>query len=62
MNDPVKFSPSQLVSSTQLARGLSQQLDKAMKVPLFIQRDQEVQWVLMSLDEYRRIIDKEKGH
>jgi PHD/YefM family antitoxin component YafN of YafNO toxin-antitoxin module len=59
MNDPVKFSPSQLISSTQLARGVSQQLDKATKAPLFIQRDQEVQWVLISLDEYRRMLRKE---
>ena len=58
MDDKVKFSPEQLVSSTQLARNLSQQFDKASKHPLFIQRNQDVEFVLLSLKEYRRILDK----
>jgi hypothetical protein len=56
----VKFSPEQLVSATQLARNLSKHLNDALSYPLFIQRDQEVQWVLLSLDEYRKIVG-EKG-
>lgn len=59
MDDKVKFSPEQLVSSTQLVRNLSQHLDRASEYPLFVQRDQKVEWVLMSLEEYRRIIDRE---
>lgn len=53
----VKFSPDQLASSTQLARNLSHHLNNALKYPLFIQRDQEVQWVLMSLKEYIKIME-----
>ena len=58
-NDPVKFSPYQLVTSTYLARNLSQQLDSARKDPIFIQREQEIQWVLLNIDEYRRLLIKE---
>jgi len=56
----VKFSPDQLVSSTQLVKGFSKRLNGALKKPLFIQRDQKVQWVLMSLKEYAKIIEKEE--
>lgn len=59
MNDKIKFSPEQLVSSTQLVRNLSQQLEKASKYPLFIQRNQEVDWVLLSIKEYERIVISE---
>lgn len=61
LDKKVKFAPEQLVSSTQLVRKLSQHLEAALNYPLFIQRGQEVQWVLMSLDEYRKIIKKEIG-
>lgn len=54
----VKFSPEQLVSATKLARNVSDILNTALKYPLFIQRDQEVQWVLMSLKEYRENTEK----
>ena len=59
IDDPVKFSPHQLVTSSYLARNLSQQLDLARKSPIFIQRDQEVQWVLLDINEYRRLLNKE---
>ena len=55
----VKFSPEQLVSATKLARNVSEILNTALKYPIFIQRDQEVQWVLMSLKEYKKIAEKE---
>lgn len=58
MKDKVKFSPEQLVSSTKLARNVSDTLNNSLKYPLFIQRDQKVQWVLMSLKEYTNIIEK----
>ena len=58
MEDKVKFSPKQLISSTQLVRNLSKHLEQALDYPLFIQRKQEVEWVLLSLEEYRRIIGK----
>jgi len=54
----VKFSPEQLASTTQIARNLSKYFNDALKSPLFIQRDQEVQWVLMSLKEYKKIMEK----
>lgn len=59
IDDPVKFSPHQLVTSSYLARNLSQQLDLAKKNSIFIQRDQEVQWVLLGIDEYRILLNKE---
>jgi len=58
LSDKDKFSPEQLVSSTQLVKKLSHYLETASRYPLFIQRGQEVQWVLLSLKEYRRIIGK----
>ena len=54
----VKFSPEQLASATYLARNISDSLNIALKYPLFIQRDQKVQWVLMSLKEYTRLMEK----
>ena len=54
----VKFSPDQLASTTQIARNLSKYFNGALKSPLFIQRDQEIQWVLMSVKDYGKIIGK----
>ena len=59
IDDPVKFSPYQLVTSSYLVRNLSQQLELARKNPIFIQREQDVQWVLLNIDEYRRLLNKE---
>ena len=56
----VKFSPEQLASTTQIARNLSKYFDGALKRPLFIQRDQEVQWVLISLKEYKEIVGNDE--
>lgn len=61
MDDKVRFSPDQLISATQLVRKLSFNLDKALRKPLFIQRNHEVEWVLMSLDEYRKLMRDKKG-
>ena len=55
----VTFSPEQLASTTQIARNLSKYFNDALRSPLLIQRGQEPQWVLMSLKEYKRIIEKE---
>jgi len=54
----VKFSPEQLASTTQIARNLSKYFNDALKSPLLIQRDQEPQWVLMSLKEYTRMVEE----
>jgi len=58
LNDKVKFSPEQLISSTQLVRNLSKHLEQALDYPLFIQRNQEVEWVLMSLKDYEKLVKK----
>jgi len=59
MTDITNFS-EQLITATQLARKTSLHLDNAQEYPIFIQRDQEVKWVLMSLEEYERL-NKKKG-
>jgi len=61
LKDKVTFSPEQLVSSTQLVRKLSQYLEASLDYPLFIQRDQKVSWVLLSLEEYERLIRARRG-
>lgn len=60
MSDKVKFSADQLISSTQAVRSFSQHLDTALIHPLFIQREQSVKWVLLSLKEYERLVSKER--
>lgn len=59
-NDPVQFGPKQLVSSTKLVRNLSSCLDMAQKAPIFIEREQEVQAVLISVDDYRNLLREEE--
>ncbi|MQL51801.1 hypothetical protein GFC01_05895 [Desulfofundulus thermobenzoicus] len=59
-DDPVLFSPSQLVSSSKLSKNLGSYLDKAQKKPIFITREQEVEAVLMSLDDYRELLLEEQ--
>ena len=58
MNDKTKLSLNQLVSNTQLVRNLPYCLDLTSKHPLFIQRNNEVRWVLLSLEEYEKITRK----
>ena len=60
MNSNIKFSPEQLVSTTQILRNFSHNFEKASKQPLFIQRNQEIEWVLLSLTEYERLINERK--
>lgn len=57
--DPVAFGPKQLVSSSKLVRNLSAYIDQTKKRPIFITRDQEVEAVLISLDEYRELLEEE---
>ncbi|HHY28801.1 MAG TPA: type II toxin-antitoxin system Phd/YefM family antitoxin [Desulfitobacterium dehalogenans] len=61
-NDFVMFGPKQLVSSTKLVRNLANYLDKAQKAPIFIERDQEVEAVLISIDDYRGLLAKEEEY
>ncbi|KUK10218.1 MAG: Prevent-host-death family protein [Clostridia bacterium 41_269] len=57
-DDPVLLTPSQLVSSSKLVRSFSSYLNKAKKRPLFITREQEIEAVLISIDEYRRLLEE----
>jgi len=59
-DDPVLFGPTQLVSSTKLVRNLSSYLDLAQKKPVFVARDQEVEVVLISIEEYRQLLREEE--
>lgn len=58
--DPVLFGPQQLVSSTKLVRNMSSYLNLAQKKPIFIERDQEVEAVIVSIDTYRELLLEEK--
>lgn len=57
-DDPVLFSPTQLVSTSKLVRNLSKYLDQAQKRPIFVSRDQKIEAVLMHIDEYRDLLRK----
>jgi PHD/YefM family antitoxin component YafN of YafNO toxin-antitoxin module len=57
--DPVVFGPRQLVSSSKLVRSLGTYLDQTKKRPVFIMRDQEVEAVLINIEEYRELLEKE---
>lgn len=62
MDDPVKLSPRQLVSATKLVRNLAEFLNKSKEGPIFIMRKEEVEFVLLSIEEYRKLlIESEKG-
>lgn len=58
--DPVMFGPKQLVSSSKLVRNLSSYLDMAQRNPIFVARDQEVEAVLISLEDYRELLREEE--
>lgn len=57
--DPVVFGPRQLVSSSKLVRSLGSYIDQSKKRPIFITRDQEVEAVLISLEDYRELLQEE---
>lgn len=58
--DPVLFGPQQLVSSTKLVRNMSSYLNMAQKKPVFVEREQEVEAVLISIDSYRDLLREEQ--
>lgn len=58
--DPVMFGPQQLVSSTKLVRNLSSYLNMVQKKPLFVEREQQVEAVLISIDSYRELLLEER--
>lgn len=60
MDDPVLFGPSQLVTSSKLSKNLGEYLNKTEKRPIFIQRDNNVEAVLINIDEYRALLLEEK--
>lgn len=59
-DDPVLFGPNQLVTSSKLSRNLGEYLTKTEKRPIFIQRDNSVEAVLINIDEYRALLLEEK--
>lgn len=60
IDDPIIFGPKQLVSSTRLVRNLSSYLDMAQKSPVFVEREQEVEAVLISIEDYRNLLRVEE--
>jgi hypothetical protein len=61
LDDPVKFSPSQIISSTKLVRNLAMYLDEVKKRPLFILRNNKIDTVLISIEEYRELLRIKEG-
>ncbi len=59
-DDPVQFGPKQLVSATKLVRNLSGYLNLAKKKPIFIERDQEVEAVIINIEDYRNLLFEEQ--
>ena len=57
--DPVAFGPKQLVSSSKLVRSLGAYIEQSKKRPIFIMRDNEVEAVLVSIDDYRILLEEE---
>jgi hypothetical protein len=60
VDDPVKFSPNQLVTSTKLVRSLSHFIDVSKEYPLFIARGDEIEAVIMGIDQYRELLRARK--
>ena len=58
MKDKIKFSVDQLVSTSQLVQSQAKYFEQALDYPLFIQRNHEVKWVLLSLEDYERIVEE----
>lgn len=59
-DDPVLFGPNQLVTSSILSRNLGSYINKAEEKPIFIQRDNNVEAVLINIDEYRALLMVER--
>ncbi|MGI5912641.1 MAG: type II toxin-antitoxin system Phd/YefM family antitoxin [Syntrophomonadaceae bacterium] len=59
-DDPVLFGPAQLVTSSKLSKNLGEYLNKTEKRPIFIQRDNNVEAVLLNIDEYRALLLEER--
>jgi len=60
LDDPVQFGPKQLVPTSKLVRNFSKYLDQALKRPVFISREQEVEAVLINIEEYRELLREEE--
>lgn len=60
IEDPIMFGPKQLVSSSKLVRNLSSYLDMAQKSPIFVEREQEIEAVLISIEDYRNLLREEE--
>lgn len=60
IEDPVLFSPAQLVSSSKLSKNLGAYLDKIRKYPIFVTRDQEVEAVMLNINDYRELLFEEQ--
>lgn len=56
-DDPIVISPAQWVTSTKLVRRLLHYLDQAQEKPIFISRERGIEAVLLSLEEYRRLLE-----
>lgn len=59
-DDPVQFGPTQLVTSSKLSKNLGEFLNKTDQKPIFIQRGNNVEAVLLSIDEYRSLLFEEQ--
>lgn len=59
-DDPVMFGPQQLVTSSKLSKSLGSYLDKAQKRPIFVQRENEVEAVLININDYRDLLLEEQ--
>lgn len=57
--DPIVFSPSQLVPSSRLSKNLGDYLNRARKRPLFVTRGGEPEAVLISIEQYRELLREE---
>ncbi len=59
-DDPILFGPNQLVTSSILSRNLGNYLNKAEEKPIFIQRGNNIEAVLINIDEYRALLMEER--
>jgi hypothetical protein len=57
--DPVRLSPSDVISSGKFQRSVATYLEAAQKRALFISRGQEIDTVVLSLDEYRILVGEQ---
>lgn len=59
LKNEVVLSPGQIVGATELLRGLPKCFNMAKKKPLFIMRNSEIEAVLLSIEEYRKLLGGE---